>query len=109
MSNNKTENNNTATMPAQTNGKAINSGEPEVSQIRELIFGQQMIGYEERFAKLEQSLTHEVNTMKASLEQGLSELREFMKTRSDSIESASVPRKQIAETLEQMAKTLRES
>lgn len=78
-----------------------------VDQIRHLIFGEQMADYEERFAALEKKLTAEVTTMKKSVEQSLSELRALMNERTDKVESASVPRQQIADSLEELAKTLR--
>ena len=89
--------------PAQTNTQ----DEPQVAQIRQLIFGEQMTGYEERFAKLEKKLNDEIDKMRASVELGLSELKEATQKRSDAIESASVPRAQIAESLELLARTLR--
>ena len=81
--------------------------DPQVSQIRDLIFGQQMHDYEDRFARLEAKLTEEVNTLRVSVEQNLAELQNLMTTRASDIESASVPRSQIADSLEKLARTLR--
>lgn len=81
--------------------------EPQVAQIRQLIFGEQMTGYEERFAKLEKKLNDEIDQMRAAVDKGLSELRESTQKRSNDIEAASVPRSQIAESLEHLARTLR--
>ena len=81
--------------------------QPQVSQIRDLIFGQQMTDYEDRFARLETKLTEEVNTLRVTVEQNLAELQNAMTTRTDDIESASVPRSQIADSLEKLARTLR--
>ncbi len=82
-------------------------GDSNVDQIRNLIFGEQMAGYEERFAQLEKKLTDEVNTMKVSVERSLDELRSLMKQKTEEVESASVPRKEIAASLEELAKALR--
>ncbi|MBK1833121.1 hypothetical protein [Roseibacillus ishigakijimensis] len=93
------------------NGQALPEaaphGDPQVAQIRQLIFGEQMVGYEDRFSKLEQKLNDEIDQMRAAVDKSLSELREAMQKRSDEVEAASVPRSQIAESLEQLARTLR--
>jgi len=81
--------------------------DPQVDQIRQLIFGQQMTNYEERFQLLEQKLNEEIDTLRISVEQNLAELREAMTSRTDDVESASVPRSQIADSLEKLARTLR--
>ena len=81
--------------------------QPQVSQIRDLIFGQQMTDYEDRFARLEAKLTEEVNTLRVTVEQSLAELQNSMTTRANDVESASVPRSQIADSLEKLARTLR--
>jgi hypothetical protein len=84
-----------------------NNGDEHVAQIRELIFGEQMTGYEERFAALEKKLTDDVQALKATVQANLRELRKLMKERAKAVESASVPRDQIADSFERLAKTLR--
>ena len=81
--------------------------EPHVAQIRELIFGQQMTDYESRFAQLEDKMNEEIESLRLSVEEHMSELREFMTNRTDDVEASSVPRTQIADSLERLAKTLR--
>ncbi|MEM9080931.1 MAG: hypothetical protein AAGC74_09605 [Verrucomicrobiota bacterium] len=87
--------------------KSTSNGDANVAQIRELIFGEQMTGYEERFTLLEQKLTEEVASMRSDVDQALKELREFMKSRTAEVEAASVNRNQIADSFEKLAKTLR--
>ena len=87
--------------------RSVSNGDQNVAQIRELIFGEQMTGYEERFSKLEKKLTDDVNALQASVQSGLRELRKLMRERSKEVESASVPRDQIADSFERLAKTLR--
>lgn len=78
-----------------------------VDKIRELLFGQQMVDYEARFAALEAKLTAEAEALRKMVEDNLAELRAFAEKRSDEVEALSVPRRQIAEALEKMAEKLR--
>ncbi|MBL9153958.1 MAG: hypothetical protein JNK37_15805 [Verrucomicrobiales bacterium] len=78
-----------------------------VDKIRELLFGEQMVGYEARFAALEARLSAEVETLRRQVEDHLAELRSHLEKRADEVESLSVPRAQIADSLEKLAATLR--
>ena len=89
---------------ASANGR---NGVDSVDKIRELIFGEQMTGYDARFAALEARLTAEVETLRRTVEDHLAELRAHMEKRTDEVEALSVPRKQIADSLEKLAATLR--
>lgn len=87
--------------------RTAKNGDPNVDQIRELLFGEQMSGYEKRFAKLEKKLTNDMTNLKASVQRELRELRKLVRARSNQVESASVPRDTIADSLERLAKSLR--
>ncbi len=91
---------------AQDAGSAPQGGD-NVDKIRELLFGEQMTGYERRFNELEKRLISEVEALRQSVEDGLAELRTHLEKRSDEVEEASVPRKQIADSLVKLAETLR--
>ena len=86
------------------NGSAASDN---VDKIRELLFGQQMVDYEARFAALEAKLTAEAEALRKMVEDSLVELRAHSDKRSDEVEALSVPRRQIAEALEKMAEKLR--
>ena len=83
------------------------NGAGSVDQIRQLIFGEQMTGYEARFNELEERLSSEINELREKVEQKLSELNDAMVARTDDVEAKSVPRNQIAASLEKLANTLR--
>ena len=83
------------------------NGADNVDKIRELLFGEQMAGYEARFSALEAKLSAEVETLRRNVEDHLAELRAHLEKRADEVESLSVPRAQIAESLEKLAATLR--
>ena len=83
------------------------NGAGSVDQIRQLIFGEQMTGYEERFNALEERLSNEIKELREKVERQLTELNAAMVTRTDDVEAKSVPRQQIAASLEKLAKTLR--
>ena len=78
-----------------------------VDQIRQLIFGEQMTGYEARFHALEERLSKEIDDLRQKVEQQLKDLNDAMVARTDDVEAKSVPRKEIAASLEQLANTLR--
>ena len=78
-----------------------------VDKIRELLFGEQMVGYEARFNALESRLIAEVESLRQSVEDSVAELRAQFEKRADDVEDASVPRKQIADSLEKLAEKLR--
>ncbi len=83
------------------------NGVESVDQIRQLIFGEQMSGYEERFVALEERLSNEIKELREKVETQLSELNDAMVARTDDVAAKSVPRQQIAASLEKLANTLR--
>jgi uncharacterized spore protein YtfJ len=78
-----------------------------VDKIRELIFGEQMVGYEARFTQLEAKLTSEVDSLRKTVDASLAELRSNLEKRANDVEKASVPRMELAEALEKLAAGLR--
>lgn len=83
------------------------NGSQRVDQIRDLIFGEQMSGYEARFAALEQKFEAEIVDLRNQVEAQLEEVNQILTARVDDVEEKSVPRSQIATSLERLAKTLR--
>ncbi len=84
-----------------------NGGGDNVDKIRELLFGEQMVGYEARFKALETKLISEVESLRQSVEDSLAELRSHLEKRSDEVEDASVARADLADSLEKLAAKLR--
>jgi hypothetical protein len=82
-------------------------GGNNVDKIRELIFGEQMVGYESRFSQIESKLTAEVDTLRKMVESSLAELRSNLEQRTNDVEKASVPRVELAAALERLAAGLR--
>jgi hypothetical protein len=68
-----------------------------VDKIRDLLFGEQMVGYEQRFAKLEKQLTEKIDRLSASVQAKL-----------DALDDAAVKREKLAQELENLAKVLRQ-
>ncbi|MCB1232578.1 MAG: hypothetical protein KDN19_20185 [Verrucomicrobiae bacterium] len=83
------------------------NGGDNVDKIRELLFGEQMVGYEARFKTLEAKLTAEIESMRQAVEDGLAELRTHLEKRADEVEDASVARADLADSLEKLAAKLR--
>ena len=88
---------------ATTGGGGANN----VDKIRELIFGEQMVGYEARFAQIETKLSAEVDSLRKTMEASLAELRSNLEQRANDVEKASVPRLELAAALERLAAGLR--
>lgn len=86
---------------------APTEGSDNVDKIRELLFGEQMVGYERRFKELENRLIAEVEALRQAVEDGLTELRTQTEKQINDVEEASVPRKQLAESLVKLAEKLR--
>ncbi|RBP36648.1 hypothetical protein DES53_11687 [Roseimicrobium gellanilyticum] len=78
-----------------------------VDKIRELIFGEQMVGYDARFSQIESKLTAEVDSLRKMVESSLAELRSNFEKRANDVEKASVPRLELAAALERIAAGLR--
>ena len=93
--------------PNEGSDESGNTGENRVDKIRELLFGEQMTGYEARFQALEARLIAEVESLRRSVEDSVAELRSQAEDRSNSIEHASVARDQLAASLERLAHELR--
>ncbi len=99
---------------AESNGGRTSSspaaganGADNVDKIRELLFGEQMVGYEARFAALEAKLNAEIHALRQNVEDSLAELRAHLEKRADEVEDASVARAQLADSLEKLAAKLR--
>ncbi len=108
-------------MSARTDGKSPNKAESagsnggdaasegnNVDKIRELLFGEQMTGYEARFKALESKLIAEVESLRQTVEDSVSELRAQFDERADAVEDASVAREKLADSLEKLARNLRD-
>ena len=91
----------------ETPAVAANGNGDNVDKIRELLFGEQMAGYEARFSALESKLISEIETMRQSVEDALAELRSHLEKRADEVEDASVARADLAESLEKLAAKIR--
>ena len=91
----------------------VNGGDPgalsgdSVGKIREILFGEQMEGYDERFQQLEQRLGTDLKNLQKSMEQGFDTLRDMIEKRTEAVSEASVHRRQLADALEQLASQLR--
>ena len=66
-----------------------------------------MSGYDARFAELEERLSSEIAELRGRVESKIEELNSLVAARADDVEAKSVPRKQIASSLERLAETLR--
>ncbi len=82
--------------------------ESRVGKIRDLLFGEQMVGYDERFAGLERALNEKVDALRESVEKQLEEVRRELGERSDNIERDAVKRDRLATKLENLAASLRD-
>jgi hypothetical protein len=86
---------------------SLNGSGDNVDKIRELLFGEQMVGYEARFKELESKLIAEVEALRQSVEDSVAELRDQFEKRADQVEDASVARQQFADSLEKLAAKIR--
>ena len=78
-----------------------------MSQLREIIFGEQMQDYELRFAALEEKLQHDFGSLKASLDARIRELKQLVKEQKAELVDQSVECSQLADLLEGVAAKLR--
>lgn len=78
-----------------------------VGKIRDILFGEQMEGYDERFGLLEQRVSGEIQDLQKTMEKGFEQLRDLVEKRTESVADASVPRRQLADGLEKLAAQLR--
>ena len=91
--------------------KGSNGSHPRadsVSQIRDIIFGEQMTDYEGRFRALESKLIAEIEGQRTALDDAISSLQVMVEKRVDDVEDAAVQRVRLASELEKIAHSLRE-
>lgn len=79
----------------------------KVGAIRDIIFGEQMSAYERRFSELEQKLRADFDALTQKIEQAITDLRAASMDRASAVESASVPRTELAGELDRLARLLR--
>lgn len=88
--------------------KAAGNGDgASVSQLREIIFGEQMEDYEARFLALETKLHDQFSSLKSSLDEKIKELKRIGREQKAELTDQSVERLKLAEMLEGMAAKLR--
>ena len=90
--------------------KSLPEGE-SVGKIRDILFGEQMADYEERFAALEASLRTEVAELKKGLtdemRQSVSELKALVQKEKEESNDRNVARRQLADRLQKVVDDLR--
>jgi len=91
---------------ADANGSAPTAD--SVSQIRDIIFGEQMTDYEGRFKALESKLVAEIEAQRTALDDAISSLQAMLEKRVDEVEDAAVQRNRLAGDLEKIAQKLRD-
>ena len=91
---------------ANANGSAPHAD--SVSQIRDIIFGEQMTNYEGRFKALEAKLVAEIDAQRTALDDAISSLQAMVEKRVDEVEDAAVQRTRLADDLEKLARKLRD-
>lgn len=96
------------------NGSSASPLEPapmdgsSVGKIRDIIFGEQMLQYEERFSDLESQLIDRVNQLKSQVDGSIDELKSLVEKEKAEANERNIARQQLAEMLEGMAKQIRE-
>ncbi len=80
-----------------------------VTQIRDILFGEQMTDYEGRFAELEANLEQKFSELKASLEASVSELRTLLDSEKQGINDRNVSREMLADQLTAIAGAIRQA
>lgn len=97
-----------STTKKKTNGNA--AGQPgSVGQIRDILFGQQMSDYEERFAELEKQVENRFTELQASLQESVDELKALVANEASGINERNVSRDQLADQLAAIADSIRDS
>lgn len=91
----------------QSNGSQVRAD--SVSQIRDIIFGEQMTDYEGRFNSLEKKLVAEIESQRTAMDDAISSLQAMVEKRVDAVEDAAVQRDRLATDLEKLAQKLRDS
>lgn len=101
----------TKSMENQTSGKKAATEGESVSKIRDILFGEQMVHYEERFAALEESLRSEVADLKESLtaemRQSVTDLKALVQKEKEESNDRNVARRQLADKLQKVVDDLR--
>ena len=100
----KTNTGNRGGSGAGSNGRGDGAS---VSQLREIIFGEQMEDYDARFARLEEKLKEDFAALKASLDSEVSDLKTLVKEQGATLADQSVERLKLADMLEGVAAKLR--
>ena len=99
-----------ATTGTRGNGASKSAGSADgasVSQLREIIFGEQMEDYEQRFAALEAKMREDFSTLKTSLDEKIKELKRIGREQKAELSDQSVERMKLADMLEGVAAKLR--
>ena len=100
----KTNTGNRGGYGAGSNGRGDGAS---VSQLREIIFGEQMEDYDARFSRLEEKLKEDFAALKASLDSEVSDLKTLVKEQDATLADQSVERLKLADMLEGVAAKLR--
>lgn len=80
-----------------------------VGQIRDILFGEQMVDYEARFSELEASLEKRFEELKSSLDESVAELKTLVEAEKSGINSRNVSREALADQLSAVAEAIRSS
>ena len=100
-------NNKTKPMSDQTTGKKGASEGQSVDKIREILFGEQMASYDQKFAELETSLRAEVAELKKGLteelRQNVAELKALVQQEKAESNDRNVARRQLGDKLQKLA------
>ena len=99
-------------MDNQTSGKKSAQTEGEsVSKIRDILFGEQMAHYDDRFAALEASLRSEIDALKenltAEMQAGVAGLKALVQKEKEESNDRNVARRQLADKLQKVVDDLR--
>ncbi|MCB1095886.1 MAG: hypothetical protein R3F19_21310 [Verrucomicrobiales bacterium] len=102
----------TKSMDNQTSGKKPTQTEGEsVSKIRDILFGEQMANYDDRFATLEAALRSEVEALKESLttemRTSVADLKALVQKEKEESNDRNVARRQLADKLQKVVDDLR--
>jgi len=99
--------NNSKKQAAPRASKGLDGG--SVGQIRDILFGEQMSDYEERFNELEASLEKRFEQLKSTLDESVSELKSLVEAKKSGINTRNVSREALADQLAAVADAIRGS
>ena len=99
-------------MDNKTSAKKAPQAEGEsVGKIRDILFGEQMASYDDRFATLEASLRSEVADLKeklnAEMRQSVTDLKALVQKEKEESNDRNVARRQLADKLQKVVDDLR--